>query len=80
MGVLNYFINVLNVCFNFWVDRLTKKEFYTYFKYFENNNCFKFHKITPFIKWHFCHYPRVRGVKEKRVSEHGFQTSEYDIY
>ena len=42
----NLFTYVLNVCFKFWISRLTKKGFYTYFKYFENNNCFKIYKIT----------------------------------
>ena len=50
VGVFNYFIYVLNVYFKFWVGRPTKTRFYTYFKYFENNNYFKLHKITRFIK------------------------------
>ena len=63
VGVLfNHFIYVLIVCFKFWTSRPTKIGFYTYFEYLKNNNCFKLYKITLFIRWHFCHYPGVRGI------------------
>ena len=62
VGDFNYFIYILNICFKFWACQPTKNRFYTHFEYFENNNYFKLHKITCFIKWHFCNYPRVRGV------------------
>ena len=46
----NRFIYDLLVCFKLWANWPTKKEFYTYFGYFEIDNCFKIHKITRFIK------------------------------
>ena len=41
------------------------KRNFTLFKYFENKIIFKLHKIIHFIKWYFCHYPRVRDMIEK---------------
>ena len=66
VNVFNYFIICFKYCFKFWVDQSTKKRFYTYFKYFGNKNYFKLYKITHFLKWHFCYYPKVRGVIKKK--------------
>ena len=35
----------------------------------KNNSYFKFHKITRFIKWHFCHYHEVRAVIGRLFSD-----------